>query len=122
MPKSRRIPITAAKNIAKDYKKDQVIILAWDREVGDTWVTTYGTTQADCEQAALGGNEIKKLLGWPKEQTEAKPARQKRKESEIRAKLIEEIKEGLSKLDKDNYIGLNTIAERDIIEYLTKLV
>lgn len=59
MKKSKRIPIKAAKEFANQYDKDQVIILCWDKETNSTWVTTYGKSKADCEQAAEGGNEIK---------------------------------------------------------------
>jgi hypothetical protein len=78
---SKKLPITAAKEIAKKYDKDQVIILAWDKTTGETWVTTYGKTIKDCEQAAEGGNNIKRFLGWPEEMCKAKPARIKKKET-----------------------------------------
>lgn len=42
-------------------------------------VTTYGKTISDCENAAEGGNAIKKLLGWPEELCNAKPKRSKNK-------------------------------------------
>lgn len=57
-----RIPIKAAKDFGNQYKKDQVIILCWDRESGDTWVTTWGKDKKQCEQAASGGQKILKLL------------------------------------------------------------
>jgi len=65
MKKSKRIPIKAAKEFAKNFEKDQVIILTWDKKTNSTWVTTYGKSLKDCEQAANGGNEIKRLLKWP---------------------------------------------------------
>ena len=77
MKKSERIPIKAAKEFASKYKKDQVIILSWDEETNSTWVTTYGKTIKDCEQAAKGGNEIKRLLKWPEEKCNEVPNRLK---------------------------------------------
>lgn len=75
----RRIPIKVAKDIAKNLGYSQVIIHAYDGKTGIQHVTTYGETIADCENAALGGNTIKKLLGWPEELTHATPARIKKK-------------------------------------------
>lgn len=74
----KRIPITAAKKIAKDYDKNQVIIVTWDAKYGKTHVTTYGKSLKECEQAASGGNLVKKALGWPDELCHAKPSRCKK--------------------------------------------
>ncbi len=74
MPK-KRIPIAAAKRIASDHGMDQVILLAWSRETGDTHVVTYGRTLQDCVQAADGGNRLKRELGWPEELCNAQPSR-----------------------------------------------
>ena len=73
-----RIPIKVAKDIAKKYDQQQVILVTWDK--GTTHVVTYGKTLTDCEQAAQGGNFVKKALGWPDELCQTKPARVKRKE------------------------------------------
>ena len=73
--KYKSVPISAAKQIAKDFEKDQVIIVCWDKEHGKTHVTTYGKTIDDCSQAAKGGNLVKKALGWPDELCHTKPAR-----------------------------------------------
>jgi hypothetical protein len=61
MPK--RIPIKAAKDVAKQYDCRQVIIMAWDGKLSH--VVTYGVSKVDCEQAAMGGNLMKKTMGWP---------------------------------------------------------
>ena len=79
---SKKMPISAAKELAKKYDKDQIIILAWDKTTGDHWVTTYGKSIEDCAQAAEGGNRIKEFLGFPKEAYQSKPARIKRKEKQ----------------------------------------
>lgn len=85
MPKRyKRIPIDLAKRIAKEFDKDQVIILTLDKTWALQSVTTYGKTFKDCVNAAEGGNRIKKALGWPEEECHAKPARQKRKEAKKR--------------------------------------
>lgn len=76
MPK--RIPITAAKNIATQYGCSQVIVLAFDSE-GRTHVITYGKTLVDCAQAAEGGNRMKRVMGWPEEMCKAKPTRAARR-------------------------------------------
>ena len=78
MSKYKPIPIAAAKRIAEDYDKDQVIILTWDAAHGQTHVTTYGKTLRDCEQAAEGGNKLKKVLSWPEHLCNATPSRMKR--------------------------------------------
>jgi hypothetical protein len=69
------VPITAAKKIAEEFDKDQVIVVCWDKEHGRTHVTTYGKTTEDCAQAAQGGNFVKKALGWPDEECKATPER-----------------------------------------------
>jgi len=74
---SKRIPIAAAKRIADEYDKDQVIVVTWDKATGTTWVTTYGKTVQECVQAAEGGNRVKRALGWPESLCNAKPARAK---------------------------------------------
>lgn len=75
MPK--RIPIAVAKRLAEELGLKQVILTAWDGEL--MHVVTYGTTLADCEQAAIGGNFIKKALGYPPEDCRTMPARYKAK-------------------------------------------
>ncbi len=70
----KRIPISAAECIAKDYGYDQVIIIA--RKVGDDpephgeHCTTYGVNKAHCDVAVRVGDFLKfKVMGWVKEQT-----------------------------------------------------
>ena len=81
-----RIPISAAKRIAEEYGVDQVVILARQPESepgkgdGSEHVTTYGRTIIHCEVAALMGNKLKKILGWPPDRCNDKPARQRRRE------------------------------------------
>lgn len=75
MTNYKSVPITAAKKIAEEFDKDQVIVVCWDKEHGCTHVTTYGKTTEDCEQAAHGGNFVKKALGWPDSEAVATPER-----------------------------------------------
>jgi len=75
-----RMPIKAAKDVAKAYKRDQVIIVAWEKKRCLLNVVSYGRTYVDCVQAAVGANKIKKLFGFPDELCHTKPARQIRKE------------------------------------------
>jgi hypothetical protein len=74
----KNIPIKAAKDVAKTYDADIVCIVAWDANTGRQHVTTFGRTIQECEWAALLGNSIKRrVLNWPEEQCNAKPARLK---------------------------------------------
>lgn len=61
------IPIWTAKDIAKDYGYDQVIIIA--RKVGEgEHCTTYGVDKANCDVAARIGDFLKfKVMGWVEE-------------------------------------------------------
>lgn len=72
-----RIPIAAAKRIAEEFGQRQVVLVTWDGET--THVVTYGKSVADCEQAAQGGNFVKKAMGWPEALCAARPARARRK-------------------------------------------
>jgi len=74
----KRIPISVAKTIGQQYGYSQVIITAFDNKGGITHVTTWGSTLDQCEQAAIGGNFVKKALGWPPEKCNDKPARVKK--------------------------------------------
>lgn len=64
----KRIPISAAKHIAKEYGYDQVVIYA--RKVGEDpdphgeHMTTYGVTKVHCSVAAQIGNTLKRFMGW----------------------------------------------------------
>ena len=67
----KRIPISAAERIAKDYEYDQVIIYA--RKVGENpaphgeHLTTYGKNKAHCDVAARIGDFLKfRIMGWIK--------------------------------------------------------
>ena len=98
MPK--RIPISVAKKVAEEIDCRQVIVLAWDGKL--THVITYGKTVEDCDQAAQGGNKIKKILGWPEDLQAEEPSRVKRLKNEI-----ETLKEELS-----NYKFSEMVAKR----------
>lgn len=74
----KRIPITVAKKIAVELGYSQVIIHAWDSETGVNSVCTYGKTLADCDNAAKGGNFLKKHLGFPEEMCDTVPSRKKK--------------------------------------------
>lgn len=70
--KIKDIPVEAAKQVAKKYGYDQVIIIA--RKVGDDpdphgeAVTTYGVDRDHCDAAAKIGNHLKyNVMGWPRE-------------------------------------------------------
>jgi len=111
---SKKIPISAAKEIGLKYDKDQVILVTFNKTFGDTWVTTWGKNLNDCKMAAEGGNFVKKALGWPNELTQAKPARQKRDESKLRQEILKELSLKISKLEKENIFGLDHYEVRDI--------
>ena len=88
MPK--RVPISAVREFAKGHDLRQVIVLAWDGEL--THVVTYGKTAEDCDQAAQGGDRLKKTLGWP-ESLNAAPSRVRalqRRVEELEAELAQE--------------------------------
>lgn len=65
------VPIEAAAAIGERFKKDQVIIITWEKGAGITTVTTWGKTIQDSDQAANGGNDLKKCLGWDDENNHA---------------------------------------------------
>jgi hypothetical protein len=61
------IPVSAAREVAKRYGFDQIIILG--RVVGEgggEHVTTYGKDREHCAVAARVGSFLKhKIMGWP---------------------------------------------------------
>ena len=83
---SKRIPISWAKKIANELGYTQVVIHAYDGETGTQHVTTYGKSLEDCDNAAKGGNAIKKLLNWDEELCDAKPSRVINKEKQLNDK------------------------------------
>ncbi|MHB8871670.1 MAG: hypothetical protein ACYC5G_04415 [Candidatus Doudnabacteria bacterium] len=76
----KRIPISWGKKIAEDLGYTQVIVHGFDGNTGIQSVMTYGKTLDDCRNAANGGNEIKRLLGWPEDMCNTKPRRGKPKQ------------------------------------------
>lgn len=84
----KKIPIKTAKEIAKEFEYNQVLIFAWDKENNRQNVTTFGKSTEDCDQIAKGGNYIKEhFLGWPHNECCAEPDRVTKLK-----KQIEEIK------------------------------
>jgi hypothetical protein len=83
-----RIPIEAAKQIAKDHGCRQVILVAWDGQ--KVHIVTYGVNIEECDLAAIGGNMVAKALGWPESLCNAEPSRVKKlrqRIKELEAKL-----------------------------------
>lgn len=108
MKTGKRIPIASAKEIAKDFGYSQVIIHAYDGETHIQHVTTYGKSQSDCENAAAGGNAIKKLLKWDEKLCNAKPARQvKREKVEKMQELLDGIISIIENPSSDDDINLS---------------
>lgn len=64
----KKIPISAAEKIAKDYGYDQVIILG--RRCADSplphgeHLTTYGRTKEHCSAAGKIGAALRRFMGW----------------------------------------------------------
>lgn len=65
MVEYKEVPVSAAKQIAEEFDKAQVIIVTWDSEHEMQHVTTYGRNRLASAQAAQGGNFVKEALGWP---------------------------------------------------------
>jgi len=68
--KMKPIPISAAERIAKDYGYDQVVIMARrianpDDEINGEHITTYGGNKTHCAVAAMMGDTLKDIAGWP---------------------------------------------------------
>jgi hypothetical protein len=74
---TKRIPIAAARRFAQRHNLTHLLILGADSS-GVSHVLTYGKSTADSEAAAIVGNKLKKLLGWPDSMTNAVPARVRR--------------------------------------------
>lgn len=67
MSKYKPVTISAAREVAKKYDKNQVIIVTWDKTHGREHVTSYGATLEECGQAARGAQRIQQALHWPPE-------------------------------------------------------
>lgn len=67
MSEYKPIPWLEAKRIAKEFDKNQVIIVTWDNAHQLIHVATYGKSREDSAKAAQGGNFVKEALGWPDE-------------------------------------------------------
>lgn len=57
------VPVAVAKEIATRFKKAIVIINTWDTEHGLLHTTTYGESEKQKHQAAIGGDIAAKALG-----------------------------------------------------------
>lgn len=69
-----KIPWTEAKAFAERFDLDQVITWTWAS--GLQHVVTYGKSIRDSDQAAQGGNHLKRaLLNWPASEACAMPDR-----------------------------------------------
>lgn len=63
MEEYKDVPVEAAKQIAENCDKSQVIILAWDPVHALLHTTTYGKEAFDKESAAAAGEICTKALG-----------------------------------------------------------
>lgn len=58
-----KIPVPELTRLLRTYGLKQLILVAWDGE--KEHVATDGATLGDADNAAEGGNFVKKALGWP---------------------------------------------------------
>ncbi len=78
---TKRVPIEAVKQVGRTHGLSQVILLGWDGK--RTHVVTWGKSVEDCDQAAFGGDLVKKALGWPESLMGDRPSRVKNMETRI---------------------------------------
>jgi hypothetical protein len=72
IPDQVAIPVEAARAIALEFGWDQIVVIA--RRVGGCeHVTTYGVDEANSKVAAIAGNALKRIMGWPDVECQAQP-------------------------------------------------
>jgi hypothetical protein len=98
----KRIPIRAAKSIAKEFNQRQVILLTWDGE--RSHLVSYGATVEDCDQAAMGAKKVMDALGWEGKAPEPSRVRKLQKEIEKLKDEIQELKNWGRALNDDNWV------------------
>lgn len=63
--KNRRIPINEARELAKKYGYDQIVIFAHkDDRDWNGWRTTWGKNKRLCREATALGKELSKGVTW----------------------------------------------------------
>jgi len=60
--RGKKIPVNHAKETAKKYSYDHVIIIAWNNEDNRSWWTTYGTTKQKCKFAKEVSENLKEVF------------------------------------------------------------
>ncbi len=60
--KGKRIPVSKAKQISKQYNYDHVIVIAWNMEDGRSWWTTYGKNKDKCAFTAKVSEDLREHL------------------------------------------------------------
>jgi len=63
MIKAKHIPISDVSAILSKHGLKQAVLVAWDGH--HTYVVTDGVDDHAADQAADGGNQVKRALGWP---------------------------------------------------------
>lgn len=109
---SERIPINVASDIAKRFGMRQVVIFAWDGT--NQHIVTFGKSIEDSDQAALGGDRLKAVLGWP--ESLALPSRVKKiqeKLQRLRAAVKHYVKVTRTRADGTKLTGWEIPAGRD---------
>ena len=71
----KRLPIRAAKEVARKYGQSQVILITFDPVSKLTHTVSYGQTLADCKNAADVANNLRRQLGFPEEKCNEVPRR-----------------------------------------------
>lgn len=96
----KTIPIAAAKKIADDYKQSHVILISYSKEKNITYVTTFGKTDQDCDDAAQGANWLKEhFLKWPESECIAEPDRVKKLKDRV-SELEQQLKKTMMYISK----------------------
>jgi hypothetical protein len=63
MAKPKHIPISDVSALISKHGLQQAVLVAWDGH--HTYVVTDGVDEYAADQAADGGNLVKRALGWP---------------------------------------------------------
>lgn len=58
----KEVPISAAEEIAKEFNKQEIIILAVDRQFNKVHITTYGINKHYCKNAEVTGDFLTEIL------------------------------------------------------------